>query len=61
MQPGMNEVAVPTGMLVDSRHVMPKVIVFDSLEAQEGRYQMDDKLCQAHFPGARSIELVFKA
>lgn len=59
LQPGRNEVAVPTGMLVDSRHVMPKIIAFESIEANNGLYEMDDAQCNAHFPGARSIHVRF--
>ncbi len=59
LQPGRNEVAVPTGMLVDSRHVMPKIIAFDSREAAGGLYEMDEDHCHAHFPGARSIQVRF--
>lgn len=59
LQPGRNEVAVPTGMLVDSRHVMPKIIAFDSMEALGGLYEMDEDHCHAHFPGARNIQIRF--
>lgn len=59
LKPGSNEVAVPTGMLVDSRHVMPKIIAFDAREARNGLYEMDEAQCRAHFPGARSIQVRF--
>lgn len=59
LKPGINEVAVPTGMLVDSRHVMPKIIAFDALEARNGLFEMDEAQCRAHFPGARCIQVRF--
>ena len=59
LKPGSNEVVVPTGMLVDSRHVLPKIIAFDAIEARNGLYEMDEAQCRAHFPGARCIQVRF--
>ena len=54
-----NEVAVPTGMLMDSRHVMPRIIAFDAREAAGGFFEMDKETCAEHFPGARNIQIRF--
>ncbi len=56
---GRNEVAVPTGMLMDSRRVMPRIIAFDASEASGGYFEMDSETCAEHFPGARAIQIRF--
>lgn len=59
LAPGRNEIVVPTGMLNDSRRVLPKIIAFEAVEATGGLFQMDLSECEEHFPGARSIKIRF--
>lgn len=56
---GRNEVVVPTGMLEDSRRVLPKIIAFDSREVTRGRYELPPEQCAKYFPGARAISIRF--
>lgn len=56
---GRNEVAVPTGMLVDARRVMPKIVAFDASEMVGSVFDMEFEDCKAHFHGARSIQIRF--
>lgn len=56
---GTNHVAVPTGMIADSRRVMPRIITFDSRDAAGSMYEMPAELCAEHFPGARSLRVRF--
>ena len=56
---GRNEVAVPTGMLTDTRHVLPRIIAFDRCETAGGLFEMPREYCDAYFPGARSIQIRF--
>jgi len=56
---GLNEVAIPTGLLVDSRHVIPKVVAFDSSQAQNGCLEVDLDQFADEFPGARTIKIRF--
>jgi hypothetical protein len=57
--PGRNEVVVPTGMIVDARRVLPRIIAFDSREAPGGTYEMAADIRDKHFPGARSLAIRF--
>lgn len=59
MAPGRNEVVVPTGMLSDSRRALPKIVAFDSRETSGGTFVMAAENCEAHFPGARGIQIRF--
>lgn len=61
IKPGLNEVAVPTGMLEDSRRVLPRIIAFESCETKGGRYELPPEQCARHFPGARAISIRFAA
>lgn len=56
---GVNHVAVPTGMIADSRRVLPRIITFDAREAAGSMYEMPSDLCGQHFPGARSLRVRF--
>ena len=56
---GTNHVAVPTGMLHDTRHVMPKLLTFDHREAMGGYFEMPQNVCAEHFPGARQVQVRF--
>lgn len=60
MARGRNEVALPTGMLTDSRRVLPRIVAFDSRETAGNRYDMPAEMCAAHFPGARAFSISFK-
>ena len=59
MAKGRNEVALPTGMLSDSRRVLPRIIAFDSREASGSRYEMPAEQCAHFFPGARAFSIRF--
>lgn len=59
VRPGQNTVVVPTGMIVDVRRVLPRIIAFDSREAPGGTYEMSADLCARHFPGVRSLSIRF--
>jgi len=60
MAQGRNEVALPTGMLADSRRVLPRIVAFDSRETMGGRYDMPAGMCAKHFPGARAFSISFE-
>ena len=59
LENGRNEVVVPTGMLVDSRKALPKIVAFDSREAAGGCFEVPGEDCEEHFPGARRIQIRF--
>ena len=59
MAKGRNEVALPTGMLADSRRVLPRIVAFDSRETSGARYDMPAETCAEHFPGARTFSIRF--
>lgn len=59
IEKGRNEVAVPTGMLTDSRKSLPRIIAFDAREAVGGYFEMNAEDCAEHFPGARKIQIRF--
>lgn len=56
---GTNVVAVPTGMLHDSRHVLPKTLQFEHQDARGGHFDMPEDTCAEHFPGARRVQIRF--
>jgi hypothetical protein len=56
---GTNIVAVPTGMLHDTRRVMPKLLSFDHRDARGGHFDMPEDACAEHFPGARHVQIRF--
>ncbi|MEM6386019.1 MAG: DnaJ domain-containing protein [Pseudomonadota bacterium] len=56
---GKNAVVLPTGMLVDSRKTLPRLVVFDHSDAQTGFFEMPSETCEEHFPGARQIQVRF--
>ncbi len=56
---GRNEVVLPTGMLVDSRKTLPKIVAFDYRDATAGCFELPEDVCAAHFPGARKIQIRF--
>ena len=58
---GRNEVAVPTGMLHDTRRVLPRILAFESRDALGGFFDMPAEICSEHFPGARRVQIRFSA
>lgn len=56
---GRNAVALPTGMLTDTRKTLPKIVAFDFRDATGGFFEMPDETCAEHFPGARKIQIRF--
>lgn len=56
---GRNEVVLPTGMLVDSRKSLPKIVAFDFRDATGGNFELPEDVCARHFPGARTIRIRF--
>ncbi|MCG6884922.1 MAG: J domain-containing protein [Silicimonas sp.] len=56
---GRNEVALPTGMLSDTRKTLPKIVVCDFRDAQGCMFEMPADICAEHFPGARRIQIRF--
>lgn len=58
---GNNEVVVPTGELVDTRHACPQVVPVDTREMSGGVYSVPRELCEDLFPGARSVKIRFSA
>ena len=59
VRPGQNTVVVPTGMILDARRVVPRLIAFESREAPGGTYEMPTRTCAEHFPGIRSLSIRF--
>ena len=57
--PGLNRVAVPTGDLIDARHVGPVIVTLDSREIFGCVYEVPDAVCAKSFPGARSVSFRF--
>ena len=58
---GLNEVAVPTGELVDHRHAVPQIVPVNTNEISAGVYDVPQELCEELFPGARSVKIRFSA
>lgn len=56
---GRNTVALPTGMLEDTRKTLPKMISFDASDALGGFFEVPRETCEEHFPGARKIQIRF--
>ncbi|MEO1537514.1 MAG: J domain-containing protein [Pseudomonadota bacterium] len=56
---GRNGVVLPLGMLEDTRKTLPKLVVFDYLDAQGGYFEIPAETCAEHFPGARQIQIRF--
>ncbi|MDD9922067.1 MAG: J domain-containing protein [Boseongicola sp.] len=56
---GENCVAVPTGELVDPRHMKPTTVRFVSDEGGSGRLELPDHLREASFPGATQVVILF--
>ena len=59
MMKGRNEVALPTGMLVDSRKTLPKLVICDFRDAHGCMFEIPEDVCAEHFPGARRIQIRF--
>lgn len=56
---GRNAVALPTGMLTDTRKTLPRIVTFDFRDAHGGFFEMPAETCAEHFPGARTITIRF--
>ena len=56
---GRNEVALPTGMLSDTRKTLPKIVTFDFRDVQGCMFEIPAEICARHFPGARRIQIRF--
>lgn len=56
---GLNQIALPTGDLVDTRRIEPKLIDIWSGEISAGVYNVPAQICARHFPGARSVQIRF--
>ncbi|NND21093.1 MAG: DnaJ domain-containing protein [Silicimonas sp.] len=56
---GLNKVALPTGDLVDTRRIEPKLLDIWSGDIAAGVYDMPAQLSARHFPGARSVQIRF--
>ncbi len=56
---GRNAVALPTGMLSDSRKTLPRIVAFDFRDAHGGYFEIPAETCAEHFPGARKIQIRF--
>ena len=59
MARGENQVALPTGDLIDARQVHPKVISVDAKDVSAGTYQVPSDVCAQHFPGAHNVQIRF--
>ncbi|MCV6591695.1 MAG: J domain-containing protein [Silicimonas sp.] len=59
---GINQVAVATGELVDTRHAHPQIVELEAGDvALGGVYDVPGALCADLFPGARSVKIQFGA
>ena len=58
---GHNDVVVPTGELVDTRHAMPQVVPVEANQVSAGVYEVPADVCSTLFPGARSVQIRFAA
>ena len=58
---GQNDVVVPTGELVDTRHAVPQVVPVQDNQISAGVYDVPADVCSALFPGARSVQIRFAA
>lgn len=58
---GINEVAVPTGELVDTRRAHPQVVPVDAQDITSGVYDVPTDVIEDLFPGARSVKIRFAA
>ena len=58
---GKNDVVVPTGELVDTRRACPQVVEVDARDISGGVFDVPHELCEALFPGARSVKIHFAA
>lgn len=56
---GLNRIALPTGDLVDSRRIAPKIIDIWSGDIAAGVYDVPAQVCARDFPGARSVQIRF--
>ena len=56
---GLNQVAVPTGDLVDSRSIKPQMIEVWSGDMSSSVYDVPPQQCAKLFPGARSVQIRF--
>ncbi|QMU57245.1 MAG: DnaJ domain-containing protein [Boseongicola sp.] len=56
---GMNRIAVPTGDLVNSRRVTPRLVNFMASANGAGSFNVPDDLRAKLFPGARSVRIDF--
>ena len=58
---GVNDVVVPTGELVDTRHACPQVVEVNARDISGGVFDVPRELCETLFPGARSVKIRFAA
>jgi len=58
---GTNDVVVPTGELVDTRHAHPRVVSINVNDIAAGVYEVPTEVCEDVFPGARSVKIRFSA
>ncbi len=58
---GTNEVVVPTGELVDTRHAHPQIVPVSAQDISAGTYEVPTDVCDDLFPGARSVTIRFVA
>lgn len=56
---GLNRIAMPTGDLVDTRHIQPQVIDVWSGDIAGNMFQVSAQACARMFPGARSVQIRF--
>lgn len=59
MAQGENQVALPTGELIDGRRAHARVISVNTRDTSAGLYEVPAHLCAQHFPGARSVQIRF--
>lgn len=56
---GVNHVALPTGDLVDTRHIKPVIVDVWSGDVKGMTYNVPAQTCAKLFPGARAVQIRF--
>lgn len=56
---GINTIVVPTGVIHDTRRVLPKAFAVDSRDIVGGFHEMSADDCAEHFPGVRRLQVRF--
>lgn len=56
---GINQIALPTGDLVDTRNVLPAIVEVDFRRIAAGAFDVPAHVCANVFPGARSVQIRF--